>query len=90
MALTQAQEALTQATGQARPLMALVWVDAIYQKLLEANPGSEFETIHSMLGSEVPILGAYTFGQVACQPPDGMPVLLNGHIEIILFGQPDM
>ncbi len=87
-ALYQAQEALTRTAGQARPVLALAWADASYQKLLEAHPGSEFHTIHSILGPEVPVLGAYTFGQVACLPPAGLPELLNGHIQILLFGQP--
>ncbi len=87
-AVYQAQSALAQAAGQARPVLALAWVDASFQKLLEAQPGSEFSLVRSILGPDVPILGAYTFGQVACQPPAGLPELLNGHIQILLFGQP--
>jgi hypothetical protein len=35
----------------------------------------------------VPILGGYTFGQITCLPPAGLPELLNGHIQVLVFGE---
>jgi hypothetical protein len=88
LAVQAAQDALRQAAGPVKPALAVAWVDSSYQKLLEARPGSEFRAIQASLGLDVPVLGAYTFGQVAGLAPHGLPDVLNGQVQILLFGQP--
>lgn len=71
--------------GNRRPTMALILVDTAWQLLLTATPAAEIEAVRAVLGPDVPILGAYTLGQIA---PDsqGKNALLNNHILVILFG----
>lgn len=72
--------------GDARPVLALVFADVAVQMLLESQPGSELEAIQSVLGREVPVIGGYTFGQIA-RNSSGEPELLNQHISVIVFGE---
>jgi hypothetical protein len=81
-----AQQALDN-LGTARPVFALVLVDIAWQILLEASPGSEVSAIRSVLGESIPILGGYTFGQLAYSVPSRTPELYNQHIEVVLFGE---
>jgi hypothetical protein len=67
-------------------VLALVFADVSTQMLLEAQPGSELEAIQSVLGSQVPVVGGYTYGQIA-QTEAGVPELLNQHITVIVFGE---
>jgi hypothetical protein len=87
LAAHQALESLAQAAGEARPVLAVVWVDASWQKLLEGQPGSEIDAVRAVLGPGVPILGGYTFGQIVCPDPYSAPALLNQHIQVLLFGE---
>jgi hypothetical protein len=75
--------------GEARPVLALVLADVSIQMLLEAQPGSELEAVQSVLGSQVPVAGGYTFGQIA-QTEAGKPELLNQHITVIVFGEKNL
>ena len=38
---------------------------------------------------DIPLVGAYTFGQIACPLPGMPPQVYNQHIEVILFGESD-
>ena len=83
------QQALKE-LGKARPALALVVPDISWQILFQATPGLEITAVREVLGPGVPIVGGYTFGQLARpfesserQPPE----LLNQHFEIILFGE---
>jgi hypothetical protein len=78
------RQALAQ-LGGAQPVFAIVFADVAVQMLLEAQPGSELEAVQSVLGREVPVVGGYTFGQIA-RNNTGMPELLNQHISVIVFG----
>jgi hypothetical protein len=79
-----AQEALAQLKG-ARPSLALVFADISYLMLLEGHPGSEVDAVQEILGEDVPVVGGYTFGQLARPSGSTQPVLLNQHIEVVLF-----
>jgi len=72
--------------GECRPVLALVLVDIAIQMLLEAQPGSELEAVRSVLGREVPVVGGYTFGQIA-RTSAGIPQLLDQHITVIVLGE---
>lgn len=78
-----AQQALRQ-LGDAKPALALVLVDIAWQMLLKAQPGAEIAAVQEILGSNVPVAGGYTLGQVA--PGEGPPQFLNQHMLVILFG----
>lgn len=79
-----------QELGKARPVLALVLPDISWQKLFQATPGLEIQTVREMLGPNIPIVGGYTFGQIASlkESKENNPLeLLNQHFEIILFGE---
>lgn len=82
-----AQDALA-ALGNAKPACALVLVDAAWQTILEARPGSEIQAIREVLGDDLPIAGGYTLGQfVPAAENEEHPVFLNQHIVVILFAE---
>ncbi len=80
-----AQQALHQ-LGNSKPAFAMVFVDIAWQMLLKANPGAELDAVQDILGTQVPILGGYTLGQVV---PNGdlAPKFLNQHIVVMVFGE---
>jgi hypothetical protein len=83
-----AQKATQQAIMQlddAKPLFALVLVDIAWQMLLKSTPGVEIAAVQDILGSDVPIAGGYTLGQIA--PLKGVPQFLNQHMLVIVFGE---
>jgi hypothetical protein len=80
-----AQQAL-QGLEDARPALAIVLVDIAWQMLLKANPGIEIAAIQDILGTQLPIAGGYTLGQIV-PIQDASPKLLNQHITVILFGE---
>lgn len=89
-AARQATKQALQELGKARPVLALVLPDIAWQKLFQASPGLELNAVREVLGPSVPIVGGYTFGQIATPPEEKerrKPELLNQHFEIILFGE---
>lgn len=81
-----AQQALAE-IGKARPVLALCFADLSWQIMLESQPGSEIDAIRAILGSEIPLIGGYTFGQIA-RSSSGTPELLNQHLQITLLAEP--
>lgn len=82
-----AQQAL-RALGEAKPVFVLVLVDAAWQILLQARPGSEIKAIQEIVGDEVPIAGGYTLGQIVpAQGNEEHPKFLNQHIVVVAFGE---
>jgi hypothetical protein len=87
-AARRAAEVALAALGQAKPAFALVLVDAAWQILLEARPGSEIQAIREVLGEELPIAGGYTLGQIVpATEKDMHPNFLNQHIVVIIFAE---
>jgi len=79
------QQALLQ-LGNAKPALALVLVDVAWQMLLKAQPGAEISAVQEILGTNVPVAGGYTLGQVTST--EGIvPKFLNQHIVVIVFGE---
>jgi hypothetical protein len=85
-ASTAAQQALL-SLGTAKPVFALVLVDIAWQMLLKATPGAEIAAIQDILGTEVPIAGGYTLGQIVPGKKDASPQFLNQHIVVMVFGE---
>jgi hypothetical protein len=87
--LTAAREAVEQALnalGSARPLLAIAFVDAAWQSLFATRPTQVTDTIKTAL-SGLPLVGAYTFGQLVRLRLDEPPVLHNQNIAVVVFGE---
>jgi hypothetical protein len=83
-----AQKATQQALMQlddAKPAFAIVLVDIAWQMLLKSTPGAEIAAVQEILGTNVPIVGGYTLGQIA--PLKGVPQFMNQHMLVIVFGE---
>jgi hypothetical protein len=87
-----AQQAIL-ALGSTKPAFVLILADIAWQMLLESNPGAEVAAIQDVLGSEVPIAGGYTLGQIVPSvdsrtfPSENTPPrFLNQHIVVLAFG----
>lgn len=80
-----AQHALENMAG-ARPALALVLVDSAWQTVFAAQPGSEVSSLQAVLGRDLPLIGGYTVGQIACPACQPLPDLLNNHILLVLIG----
>ncbi len=74
------------ALGKAKPLLAVALIDASWQLLFEARQNHLSSVLKSSLG-DIPLVGAYTFGQLARPAPDKPPVLHNQNLEVLVFGE---
>lgn len=81
-----AEEAL-RTLGSATPKLAIVFTDISWQMLLTSQAGSEVAVVSDVLGKDVPIIGGYTFGQLAHINGEQRPEFLNQHIEVVLIGE---
>ena len=87
-------EAARKATGDAlqamegaQPKLAIVFADISWEMLFQGYAGAEVEAIREVLGDEVPIIGGYTFGQIAQQEGQLRPEFLNQHVEVVVLGE---
>ncbi len=80
-----AQQALN-ALGGRQPSLALIFADIAWKMMMQAQPGSEIDAIQSVLGYDIPLIGGYTYGQIG-RTADGMPQILNQHLQVVLFGE---
>ena len=92
--LTACQQAATAATEQAlaaldgaRPVLALVLADIAWHMLFEAQQGADVAAVQAALGSNVPVVGGYTLGQILPRA-DTHPQFLNQHMLVVVFGEP--
>lgn len=84
-----AASAATQALvslGKARPLLAVILVDTGWRLLFGTQPGSWMEPVREVLG-DIPIVGAYTSGQIGPQGGKEGLDLLNQHLVVYLVGE---
>lgn len=81
-----AQQALFALAG-VKPSFAMILVDVAWQMLLKSNPGAEVSAVQDILGSNVPIAGGYTLGQIVPGKDDALPHFLNQHIVVVAFGE---
>jgi hypothetical protein len=91
--LSACQQAATAATGQAlaaldgaRPVLALVLADIAWQMLFEALPGADVTAVQAALGTDIPLAGGYTLGQIVPRR-QASPQFLNQHMVVIVFGE---
>ncbi len=78
---------LAQRHAQGKPALALLLVDTAWQMLMEACPGEEVKAVQNVLGKDIPLIGGYTYGQIAPPPCSNEANLLNQHLLLILFGE---
>jgi hypothetical protein len=79
-----AQQALQQLDGR-KPVFALVLVDIAWEMLLKSHPGSEISAVQDILGTDLPIAGGYSLGQIVPGRDLLVPQLLNQHIVVAAF-----
>jgi len=71
----------------AKPKLVLILADISWQMLLKAQAGAEVAAVQDILGSDTPIIGGYTLGQVTPGKDESPPDFLNQHITVIAFGE---
>jgi len=86
-AATQAAQQALLALGDVKPAFALVLVDIGWQMLLKSNPGAEVDAVQDILGTNVPIAGGYTLGQIVPGREGAVPRFLNQHLVVVAFGE---
>jgi hypothetical protein len=86
-AVRKAAEQALAGVGASKPVLALALVDAAWQTVFQATPGGELAVLREVLGEELPIVGGYTYGQIARTLKNGPVQLFNQHIEVILFAE---
>lgn len=64
-AARQAAQQALETLGAARPSLAILLVDAAWQRLFDLQPGGEIRAVQEIIGPDVPVAGGYTFGQIA-------------------------
>jgi hypothetical protein len=87
--LKAAHQAVDQALltlGKARPLLALVLVDLAWHYMFEAHQGQLTAEIQSALGP-IPMIGAYTLGQVFRPQPEAPLRLENQYLQVVILGE---
>lgn len=87
-------EAARKATGDAlyqmegaQPKLAIVFADIAWEMLFQGYASAEVEAIRDVLGDEVPIIGGYSFGQIAQRDQTSPAVYLNQHVEVVVIGE---
>jgi hypothetical protein len=74
----------------ARPILALVLVDAAWQTLFETRSVAITDAISAELKNfqtDVPIVGAYTYGQLVRPEVDQPPVLHNQNLALLIIAE---
>ncbi|HMD88316.1 MAG TPA: FIST N-terminal domain-containing protein [Anaerolineaceae bacterium] len=87
--LKAAREAAKEAMaslGKAAPLFGLVLMDVAWQYLFETRMGQIMSILRMTLG-DIPLVGAFTLGQIARPLEEAAPNLYNQQIQIVLFGE---
>jgi len=81
-----AQQALAELGNDAAPALAVALVDAAWQYLFEMRPGALPAALRNALGG-LPVVGAYTYGQLVRPALNVQPVLHNQNLQILVFGE---
>jgi hypothetical protein len=81
-----ATEAMQSLAGQ-RPLFAFVFSCVSRLGYLGLSAQDEVATIREVIGSEAPLAGLFSYGEVAAQP-DSPPMLHNKTVVVGIVGEP--
>jgi hypothetical protein len=82
----QSQVSQKQLVEKPKPLLALVLIDLSWRYLFNTQSQQFFAAIQKAVG-DIPIIGAYTLGQIASPAGEKKPQLLNQGIAIYLLGE---
>jgi hypothetical protein len=85
-AVRQAVAQALQTLGKARPLLALILVDLAWHYIFEAHQGQLTAEIQAALGP-IPMVGAYTLGQVYRPQPESPLRLENQWLQVVILGE---
>src|SRR5512140_1031604 len=83
----QAMQQALVALGNTKPALVILLADIAWQMLLKSKPGAEVGAIQDIIGSDVPLVGGYTLGQVVPGKDSAAPKFLNQHIVVLAFGE---
>jgi hypothetical protein len=86
-AATAAQLALAD-LGNAHPLVALAYIDLAWLYLMENRPNQVAQVLQETLGS-IPLVGAYTLGQMVRSSVNSVPVINNQGVTVQILGTTD-
>jgi len=84
-AQSASEEALTM-LGGAAPAAALVFADVSWHYLFESQSPRFLEAVQAVVGKQIPLVGAYTLGQVVRTLSEKPPQALNQQIQVVLIG----
>ncbi|NPV85960.1 MAG: hypothetical protein HPY45_08130 [Anaerolineae bacterium] len=71
---------------EASPVLALLFVDVAWRYLFNDRLQSVMEQLRQVLG-EIPLIGAYTYGQIHREALSQAPQVLNQHLQVVLIGR---
>jgi len=74
------------ALGQARPLLAVALIDVAWGYLFETHPNQVASALKQVLG-DVPLVGAYTLGQITRASEKAPLQIHNQNLELVLIGE---
>jgi len=86
-AARRSAEGALRAIAPARPFLAVVFVDLAWRYLFETTSANYLQEIQSTL-TNIPLIGAYTMGQISLSNSDSPSGLVNQYIRVVLFGEP--
>jgi len=84
-AQSAAQSAL-KAIDKARPMLAIALLDISWAYLFETHPNQVAAALKQVLG-DIPLVGAYTLGQVVRPTLKEIPQVYNQNLELVLLGE---
>ncbi len=88
--LREAEKAVTRALADlgesAKPMLAIAFVDVSWGHLFENHPNQVALALKSALG-DIPLIGAYTLGQVVQPAVSAKPVVHNQAISVVIIGE---
>ena len=85
-AARQAARTALKALAGAKPLLAVALIDQAWQYLFQSDSMRLISAIKAETG-DVPLLGAYTLGQVCRQRLEGFVRVYNQNLLVIVFGE---
>ncbi len=85
-AARSAAKQAAQALNGAKPLVGMVLLDQAWQFMFESQPARVLETVQAELPG-IPLVGAYTLGQISRLEPASLPVVFNQNIQVVLLGE---
>ena len=84
-ALDRAVDQALEQLGENPPVFGMLLADLGWNMLLKTHSINLAARVQKKIGEDVPVLGAYTYGQLGRTKPDQPVKYLNQHVQVILF-----